>query len=497
MRSLFRPARPVTVCSLPFDPPAFSPAKLTVAYEADFAAAAALPPEGRRYTLTHNDLTGALLLTIGSQFSAPQLSGWYIRLLRDEVLAEWAVPQGGAPQLHVYCHVSGQERWLAPPQLRNYIFKREMPLVLDTLAWAERALLAEHPEYAAARVFVHLNSTIQDLNCTVEWGRLGFRDSWRRTPSSILQRLLRYWQFPGISEPAGARLRDGATGATTAIAGSMSGKRRGLLARLDDSVDEGEFTGPINLDDPYSEFLDGSISDSSSSQLGEVEGVGRAGSGLAGSGIDSGVQRATTQVFASGPAPGSALAAVEQEGSSAFDERGARERELRAMLEALEQLIGDAAGSSSHPDGTKHLWLPGPQTRAADLTGAPPCDHPVSAAEQLYARSRGIDMASDDSAGSVTSSGSTGGSHGSSIDSSGSSIDLEARWQAGACSNHGGSPAQPDETERHHVDVLKWRNAGHQWPRTSDGSAVPCTASYDERWSEASPPWSNRSTGPL
>lgn len=67
----------VQVCSLPFDPPAFSPAKLTVAYEADFAAAAALPPEGRRYTLTHNDLTGALLLTIGSQFSAPQLSGAY------------------------------------------------------------------------------------------------------------------------------------------------------------------------------------------------------------------------------------------------------------------------------------------------------------------------------------------------------------------------------------------------------------------------------------
>ncbi len=57
------------------------------------------------------------------------VAGWYIRLLRDEVLAEWAVPQGGVPQLHVYCHVSGQERWLAPPQLRNYIFKREMPLV--------------------------------------------------------------------------------------------------------------------------------------------------------------------------------------------------------------------------------------------------------------------------------------------------------------------------------------------------------------------------------
>ena len=50
-----------------------------------------------------------------------------MRLLRDEVLAEWRWE--GAPTLHVHCHVSGQERWLAPPQLRNYIFKREMALV--------------------------------------------------------------------------------------------------------------------------------------------------------------------------------------------------------------------------------------------------------------------------------------------------------------------------------------------------------------------------------
>ena len=43
------------------------------------------------------------------------------------MLAEWRWE--GAPSLHVHCHVSGQERWLAPPQLRNYIFKREMALV--------------------------------------------------------------------------------------------------------------------------------------------------------------------------------------------------------------------------------------------------------------------------------------------------------------------------------------------------------------------------------
>jgi hypothetical protein len=28
----------------------------------------------------------------------------------------------------------------------------------------------------------------------VQWGRLGYRDTWRRTPTSILQRLLHVWR---------------------------------------------------------------------------------------------------------------------------------------------------------------------------------------------------------------------------------------------------------------------------------------------------------------
>lgn len=48
---------------------------------------------------------------------------------RDEVLAEWRFGSGGRASLHVHCHVSGEERWLAPPGLRDVIFRREMPLV--------------------------------------------------------------------------------------------------------------------------------------------------------------------------------------------------------------------------------------------------------------------------------------------------------------------------------------------------------------------------------
>lgn len=127
-----------------FEPPPFQPAKLSVDYLPGAAVRSAslpsssdvhtpTPPQYRRYTLTHNDITGALQLSIGSDFNQRQVDGFYTRILRDEITAEWLFGKGsGAPaELHIYCHISGDERWLAPPQLRNFIFRREMTLVGD------------------------------------------------------------------------------------------------------------------------------------------------------------------------------------------------------------------------------------------------------------------------------------------------------------------------------------------------------------------------------
>jgi hypothetical protein len=131
-----------------FDPPPFRADKLSIVYQdVDKASGQRLDagrqadgspssgpspaPSGwqRRYTLTHNDITGDLQLTVGREYNYAQISGLYTRLLRDEVVAEWVLAGPTAPSLHVYCHVSGEERWLAPPPLRNYIFRRELPLV--------------------------------------------------------------------------------------------------------------------------------------------------------------------------------------------------------------------------------------------------------------------------------------------------------------------------------------------------------------------------------
>jgi hypothetical protein len=60
----------------------------------------------RCYTLTHSDATGDLFLTVAPDFERRQISGWYTRLMRDEVLAEWKQENDGA-LLRVHCHVSG------------------------------------------------------------------------------------------------------------------------------------------------------------------------------------------------------------------------------------------------------------------------------------------------------------------------------------------------------------------------------------------------------
>ena len=140
-------------------------------------------------------------------------------MLRDEILAEWRdtappVPRSGPstrssvrssdggdsrsstpqqpqprPSLHVFCHVSGDASWLAPPRLRSRIFQREMALVLDTIAHADADLLRENPGLSSASVVVHLRSHVASLDARVVWGTLGDRRGWREPPR-LLEGLL-------------------------------------------------------------------------------------------------------------------------------------------------------------------------------------------------------------------------------------------------------------------------------------------------------------------
>lgn len=72
----------VQVSAQLFGPPVFNARKLRVTFLPGASASGPAPPQPRRYTLTHNDITGQLALSIGAAYNWPQVSGWYTRLIR-------------------------------------------------------------------------------------------------------------------------------------------------------------------------------------------------------------------------------------------------------------------------------------------------------------------------------------------------------------------------------------------------------------------------------
>lgn len=124
----------------------------------------------RRYTLTHSDTTGDLFLTVGLDYDRGQISGWYTRLMRDEVLAEWREDDDG-PSLHVFCHVSGGLAF-GTAGWRYAIFRRELPLVLEAFRYGDRALFAAHPELDGAFVRIHFQARQRRYRRVERWGTL-------------------------------------------------------------------------------------------------------------------------------------------------------------------------------------------------------------------------------------------------------------------------------------------------------------------------------------
>jgi hypothetical protein len=140
--------------------------KLHVKFMADVNSRG--PVDNRCYTLTHSDFSGDLFLSVGLKFDKKSISGFYTRLMRDEVLAEWLKDDGGF-SLHVYCHVSGGTI-IGTAGWRNSIFRRELPLVLKCLCNGDKDLFDEYPKLVDLPIFVHFNSSKRKYNKIEQWG---------------------------------------------------------------------------------------------------------------------------------------------------------------------------------------------------------------------------------------------------------------------------------------------------------------------------------------
>ncbi len=114
----------------------------------------------RRYTLTHSDFTGDLHLTVAGEYDKKQVSGLYTRIMRDEVLAEWRM-QEGTPILHIYCHVAGGLVF-GGESMREGIFRREMPLVLEAIREGDSKFFNLNPEFDEASILIHFQKSGED-----------------------------------------------------------------------------------------------------------------------------------------------------------------------------------------------------------------------------------------------------------------------------------------------------------------------------------------------
>jgi len=122
----------------------------------------------RRYTLTHSDATGDLYLTIGPDYDRRQIFGIYTRLMRDEVLAEWR-QDTDALALHAYCHVSGGLVF-GSAEMRDAIFRRELPLVLEAFRHGDGALYEGIPGLDRSPIWVHFMASTARYDRVERWG---------------------------------------------------------------------------------------------------------------------------------------------------------------------------------------------------------------------------------------------------------------------------------------------------------------------------------------
>lgn len=124
------------------------------------------PVIGRRYTLTHSDITADLFLTIGLQFAYDKVTA-----MRDEVLAEWRT-NNGFSFLYVYVYVDGQ---FGPgvSAVRNAVFIWELPLALEAIRYGDRAFFAAHSELDHAPIWIHIDSSYPEYNRLENWGTPG------------------------------------------------------------------------------------------------------------------------------------------------------------------------------------------------------------------------------------------------------------------------------------------------------------------------------------
>lgn len=142
----------------------FNPEKLSVTYIPP--ATTATPLVGRKYTLTHSDLTAQLFLSIGFVYDFQAID----QKMRDEVIAQWHVNLQGGYVLAGRAYISGGEFDQLISARRFDVFQKEMATALRGMVYGDRDFYSLYPIFLDAPIYIYYDSIYPQFGGTFYYG---------------------------------------------------------------------------------------------------------------------------------------------------------------------------------------------------------------------------------------------------------------------------------------------------------------------------------------
>ena len=125
---------------------------------------------GRKYTLTHSDITGELFLTIGEEYAIDLISS-----IRDEVLGTFRNDCGLYFYLYVLIDDPTEE---GRSSIRNRIFREELPGALWAIRAGDEQLYKAYPELDDLPIWIYFDSNEE------QWEAYEYYGSFRQYKNS-------------------------------------------------------------------------------------------------------------------------------------------------------------------------------------------------------------------------------------------------------------------------------------------------------------------------
>lgn len=163
-----------------------TPLKLPVLYESEAAMTQFKLP--RTYTSTHNAEIPGRYVSIGSVYNQYLLQLPEVIQTETQVVGAWK-RKHNAYEIHLEAIVSSMSNPDAAG--RSKILCEGMHVVLESIAYAETAILKSHPELGRTKIFIHFKSLDPKYNRTEEWHTLRYWTSDAESSSSSSEEVVK------------------------------------------------------------------------------------------------------------------------------------------------------------------------------------------------------------------------------------------------------------------------------------------------------------------